>query len=144
MQHEQWQALLNNGNECFYDRRWLQAEFYYKEAYELLADNYQNNPYETDILLAWICACHNLSALFEVQGDLDVSLRYLLVPHEYLQALSDDSVRDEDVKLIAIKALNITLQRLLSFSKKYPICEDCVNKLKALKVRLAQNEEVLH
>lgn len=144
MEHQQWQSLLTNGNECFHDGRWLQAEYYYTEAYELLADAYHHHPYSSDILMAWICTCHNLSSLFEAQGEMEVALRYLKLPHEYLVNLADHEQSSEDVKLIAIKALSITVKPILAFSKKHPICDSCLNELTRLQSMLNDLNTTLH
>lgn len=144
MQTQQWQSLLNEGNECFHDRRWLQAELYYKEAYDVLAMKSHRQPYCSDTLMAWICTCHNLSSLFEAQGDIDMALRYLLAPHERLKNTAESKGDDEDLKLIALKALNITLSPLLVFAKKYPMCDSCQKQLFGLKKLLDSQLNTVH
>ena len=44
MERQQWQVLLKLGNDCFHDKAWNEAEFFYSEAYDLLAFSYRNNP----------------------------------------------------------------------------------------------------
>lgn len=129
MEHSQWQSLLQLGNQCFHDKQWNQAEFFYSEAYDLLAYGYRNNPLSSEALMAWVCACHNLSSLYETIGNLDLSLKFLKVPHEYLMEIYDSEVPNEDVKLIAIKGISLTLPPILTFIKKHPICDECKSQI---------------
>ena len=41
---EKWQSLLQLGNDCFHSQEVSQAEFFYSEAYDLLAFAYRNDP----------------------------------------------------------------------------------------------------
>ena len=50
MEHSQWQSLLKLGNDCFHDNNWSQAEFFYSEAYDMLANEYRKNPLSSDVL----------------------------------------------------------------------------------------------
>jgi len=144
MEHSQWQSLLKLGNDCFHDKEWNQAEFFYSEAYDLLAFSYRNNPMCAGTLMAWICACHNLSSLYEAKQDLDLSLKFLMVPHEYLLEITESKIDNEDVKLIAFKGLSITLSPVLSFAKKYPICDECLDKFTSLKSFIEQKSQPIH
>lgn len=129
MEYSQWQSLLQLGNDCFHDKQWSQAEFFYSEAYDLLAFGYRNDPLSAEMLMAWVCTCHNLSSLYETLGNINLSLKFLTVPHDYLTEISDSTIPDEDVKLIAFKGLSLTVPALMMFSKKHPICDDCLAKL---------------
>lgn len=144
MQHSQWQSLLRRGNQCFHDQQWQQAEFFYSEAYDLLAHQYRESPKCTDLLMAWICTCHNLSSLHEQTGNLEISLRFLMVPHEYLKEITDSEVDDDDIKLIAYRGLSVTLAPILEFAKKHPICGNCKGQLESLKLLLEQEVQVMH
>ena len=144
MEHMEWQSLLKLGNRCFHDKQWDQAEYFYSEAYDLLAFAYRNDPLSSDLLMAWICACHNLSSLYESLGNLELSLRFLMVPHEYLIEITKSESPTEDVKLIAFKGMNITLSPILMFAKKHPICEDCVAKFHSLEDVLEQGSCSVH
>jgi len=140
----QWQSMLRTGNSYFDEKQWLQAEYYYREAYGVLERQWNDAPLETELLMAWICACHNLSTLFEVQGELEVSLQYLKIPHLKLKELAACDTSSEDLKLIAFKALKFTLTPLLSFAKKYPICANCQKDLLTLQQQLAADAMTLH
>jgi len=144
MENSQWQSLLKLGNDSFHDNKWSQAEFFYSEAYDILAHGYRSNPLSADILMAWVCTCHNLSSLYETLGELDLSLKFLKVPYDYLMEVSESNVPEEDVKLIAFKALSLTIAPILMFAKKYPMCDECQSKLGALKKLIEQKEIFIH
>ncbi|MDO6507849.1 hypothetical protein Q4506_12190 [Colwellia sp. 4_MG-2023] len=144
MEHQQWQSLLKLGNHCFHEKEWSKAEYFYSEAYDLLAFSYRNNPMCADTLMAWVCSCHNLSALYEHQRNISLALRFLMVPHEYLLEVTNAKVDDEDIKLIAFKGLSLTLSPILLFNKKHVICDNCIDRFDSLKLLLQQQENVIH
>ena len=144
MEVRQWQALLKLGNESFHDQQWDQAEFFYSEAYDLLALSYRKNPTCTQTLMAWICACHNLSALYELTDNLELSLRFLAVPHEYLFKITQSEKEQEDIKMIAFKGLTLTFSPILMFAKKHPICDSYLESFNSLKSLLKHNSLVVH
>ncbi len=45
--------------------------------------------------------------------------------------MAENNNGDEDIELIAIKAINHTLPPLLEFAKVYPPCENCMQKLRS-------------
>lgn len=141
MEHTQWQSLLTLGNQCFYEKKWSQAEFFYGEAHDLLAFAYSNDPLSSDTLMAWICTCHNLSSLYEEMGNLDLALRYLMVPHEYLKEINESEVPNDEVKLIAFKAMSTTLNPILLFAKNHPIYKD---KLTVFKEIFKKSKSTVH
>ena len=116
MENSQWQSLLQLGNDCFHDKQWNQAEFFYSEAYDLLAFSYRNDPLSSETLMAWICACHNLAWLYETKGDLELSLKFLLVPHEYLKNIAESDVPNNEEKLLAFKGMTLTSPSILLFT----------------------------
>jgi len=125
MKHSQWQSLLQLGNKYFHDNKWIQAEFFYNEAYDLLELSFRNEPFSSDTLMAWVCTCHNLSYLYEIQGNLDLSLQFLLVPHDYLKGIAESNTLNDDIKGVALKGMSLTHPPILLFTKKYSVCDDC-------------------
>ncbi len=140
----QWQRLLSDGNECFDNEKWLQAEYFYKEAASYLDILWAADSSNIELLMAWIGSCHNLAVLYEKQGNPHISLEYLLLPHHRMLALSQSSQECEDVKLIALKALKLTFMPVLLFSKKYAICKDCQKGIEAFKSQLDENQATIH
>ena len=140
----QWQRLLSDGNECFDNEKWLQAEYFYKEAASYLDILWAADISNIELLMAWIGSCHNLAVLYEKQGNPQVSLEYLLIPHRRMLTLSKSGEHCEDMQLIALKALNLTFMPVLLFSKKYSICKDCQQALEEFKTQLDENQGTLH
>lgn len=139
-----WQKLLNTGNERFKDQDWSQAEHYYKEAESHLDYLWSTDATNVNLLMAWICTLHNLSSLFEQQGNSHIGLHYLLIPHHRMMNLSQSKEASEDIKLIAINALKLTFRPIFLFTKRNPICKDCEQALKDFQHNLESYDEVVH
>lgn len=140
----QWQNLLNEGNDCFHNKKWKQAEYCYKEAAFHLDSSWAADTTNVQLLLAWICAIHNLSSLFEVQDKADLSLQYLQIPHNKMLAIYQSNDYCEDTKLIAQNALKITFMPFLMFSKRHPTCDSCQESLAEFHQKLKINQQVTH
>jgi len=139
----QWQNLLADGNDNFHKKNWLQAESSYKEAAFHLDMLWTTDTKNIQLLMAWISVSHNLSTLFEVQNNPDLSLKYLLIPHNRMLSMTTSNEQCEDMKLIASNALKITFMPILLFSNRYPICPSCQKSLEEFKQNLdAQQYEV--
>lgn len=141
---QQWQNLLEDGNNCFHDKNWLQAEYCYKEAAFHLDSLWSADTTNVQLLMAWICASHNLATLFEVQQNPELSLQYLLIPHNRMLSISNSNESNEDTKLIAQNALKVTFMPILMFSKRHPMCDTCKKSLAEFKANLEQNQQVVH
>ena len=128
MEHSEWQSLLKLGNQSFHEKHWQQAEFFYSEAYDLLAIAYRNDPLSSDLLMAWICSCHNLATLYENLGNISLSWRFLIVPHDYMHEVIQAKGPSDDAKLIATKAMSLILPPILAFTKKHPVCNECIEQ----------------
>lgn len=81
------------------------------------------------VFMAWVSVLHNLSELYERQRRTDEALRYLLVPHDRMLALSCDVSFSTQFQQQVIKAMNVTLLPILAYSKRHPACEDCIRGL---------------
>lgn len=144
MNATQWQSLLTLGNDCFHDNQWQQAEYFYSEAYDILAYSYRNNPVCEQTMMAWICTCHNLSSLYEQMDNCSLALRFLTVPHNYLKEVAHNTKIPNDIKLIAIKGLSITLPPILKFAKQYPLCDDCMSSFSQMESLIEHSCETVH
>ena len=140
----QWQNLLDDGNNSFHKRNWQEAEYCYKEAAFHLDLLWSADIKNVQLLMAWICASHNLATLFEVQDNADLSLHYLLIPHNRMLSICHSDECCEDTKLIAQNALKATFMPILMFSKRHPICETCEKTLAGFKSNLELNQQVIH
>ncbi|PCI58135.1 MAG: hypothetical protein COB45_00720 [Gammaproteobacteria bacterium] len=140
----QWQSLLADGNDCFHKKDWSQAEYYYKDAAFCLELLCATNTKDIQLLMGWICALHNLATLFEVQNNPDLSLKYLLIPHNRMLSITASNEQCEDMKLIASNALKITFMPILMFSKRHPICPSCQQSLEEFKQNLEAQQCDIH
>lgn len=117
---EQWQALITAGNDLYKESNWQEAERKYDLAFSLLTDECQQSPDNCEILMAWICTCHNLSSLFESQNKLPAAMRYLLLPHEHCKYIVAEHSSTEEAKSLAIQAMSVTLPPIVEFSNNHP------------------------
>ncbi|OUR61786.1 hypothetical protein A9Q74_07680 [Colwellia sp. 39_35_sub15_T18] len=140
----QWQNLLNDGNDCFHNKNWGQAEYCYKEAAFHLDSLWAADSRNVQLLMAWICVSHNLATLFEVQDNPDLSLQYLLIPHNRMLTICNSADSCEDTRLIAQNALKVTFMPILMFSKRHPMCNTCQKSLADFKASLESNQQVIH
>ncbi|WP_426358167.1 hypothetical protein ACPUVO_17265 [Pseudocolwellia sp. HL-MZ19] len=128
-----WQRLLTFGNQCYHNQNWQQAEYYYKEAESHLEYLWSLDETNSNLLMAWITALHNLAYLCESVGDGHAGLQYLLIPHYRLLSLTKELGTSEDLKLIAINALSLTYTPIVAYTQRNPICEDCQQVIDSLK-----------
>lgn len=130
MENTHWQSLLKLGNDCFHAEQWGQAESLYSEAYELLVSDCLSTPLSLEILTAWISASHNLALLYETQGNIDLALKFLLIPHEYLNTIADSNKTSDVMRAMALDGMSLTHPPLVLFMKRNALYEKglAVNK----------------
>jgi len=141
---ESWQTLIERGNHCFDNQAWTEAENYYYQAESMIEQEWQQDVENVELLLAWVASLHNLSNLFEAQGEAQVALRYLTLPHYRLLTLYRESVLSDESEIMMYRAIKITLLPLLEFSRRYPICNSCLEHLQATKEWLLTPNKTLH
>lgn len=144
MEHSHWQSLLKNGNDCLDNQQLDQAETFYLQAYDLLSTARGDDPLSSEVLMAWICTCHNLTSVYELFGYLDLSLEYLMIPHEYLMRVSEANYLNDDIKLTAFKGMSITLPAILLFTKNHSHCDGCRSQLPSLQKIMGQEASSIH
>ncbi len=140
----QWQNLLNDGNNCFHEKNWIEAEYCYKEAAFHLDSLWSADIKNVQLLMAWVCVSHNLATLFEAQNNPELSLQYLLIPHNRMLSLCHSHDSCDDTKLIAPNALKLTFMPILMFSKRHPVCDKCTKSIAEFKENIALNQQVVH
>jgi hypothetical protein len=139
-----WQLLLIKGNDSFNKLELPLAEEYYHQAIGCLEQEWRADIEDSKLLMAWISAFHNLAVLYEEQGQAKTAFRYLQIPHQRMYELSQQPQYSEDLKLIALRTLKITLMPLLAFSKKYPACDGCLSALKKMETAVNASQPVMH
>ncbi|MPW30640.1 hypothetical protein F9L16_16775 [Agarivorans sp. B2Z047] len=126
-----WQGMMNIGNQFFNQQNWPEAERYYEDAIFLLEERLVKNPRCVESIQGWICAYHNLAELFNRAGKFEDAQRCLFIPHQSMLRIYQDQQSDEDLQLIALKAIKLTLNPLLEFAKEHPPCEACLAELES-------------
>ena len=144
MEQVQWQSLLMQGNDCFHNKQWSQAELFYSEAYDMLAVSYRINPVCVRTLNAWVCACHNLSSLYEAMEEFELALKFLMIPHEYFLKVTELENCEESFRSTAFMALSLTLPPILLFTQQHPTCDTCMEKLTSLAQRIKHLLPAMH
>jgi len=139
-----WQSMMQTGNTFFEQCAWFDAQFYYQNAISHIEALWAEDPQNIQLLLGWISGMHNLSALFEVQGDFHTALHYLKAPHEHMLNITQDETQTESMQLIALRALKITLTPLLEFSQKHPVCNPCLESLHAAEEFINASQPIIH
>ncbi|MEE1673505.1 hypothetical protein SNR37_002929 [Agarivorans aestuarii] len=135
-----WQGMMNIGNQLFNQQNWPEAERYYEDAIFLLEERLTKNPRCVESIQGWICGYHNLAEMFIRAGKIEDAQRCLFTPHQSMLHLYHDRQSDEDLQLIALKAIKLTLNPLLEFAKEHPPCEACLAELKS-QVELAYSDQ---
>ena len=141
---EVWQILLLKGNDSFNRLELPLAEEYYHQAIECLEQKWYANIEDSDLLMAWISAFHNLAVLYEAQEQPKMAFRYLQIPHQRMAELSQQSQYSEDLQSIALLSMKLTLMPLLAFSKKHPACDDCLSSLNKMAMALNASQPIMH
>lgn len=144
MEHSPWQLLLKNGNHCFDNQQLDQAETFYLHAYDLLSKARGNDPQSSKLLMDWICTCHNLSSLYQELAHLDLSLEYLMIPHEYLLKVLEANFLADEIKQAAFKGISITLPAILLFAKNHENCDGCCSQFPSLKKIMSLETCTIH
>lgn len=124
-----WQDLLLEGNKNYNEGEWFQAEQLYRIAEQDLDKFWHQDQANIELLMAWVCAAHNLAAVYEKQGDKRISLQYLIFPHKRMLKLSQGEHNNNELTIAAIKALKTTLTPIIEYRKKHILCQDCYNAL---------------
>jgi hypothetical protein len=141
---EVWQLLLVKGNDSFNKQELLLAEEYYHQAIECLEQQWHTNIENSNLMMAWVSAFHNLAILYEEQEQPKIAFRYLQFPHQRMIEISRDPQYSDDLQSVALCTLKITLTPLLAFSKKYPACDGCLSSLKTMEIAVNANQPVMH
>lgn len=141
---EVWQLLLLKGNDSFNRLELPLAEEYYHQAIECLEQQWQVDIDNSDLLMAWVSAFHNLAVLYEAQDQPKMAFRYLQIPHQRMAELSQQPQYSDAIQSVALLSLKITLMPLMAFSKKYPACDGCLTSLKKMEMAVNASQPIVH
>ncbi|MEZ9819198.1 DUF2753 family protein [Shewanella sp. 10N.286.45.A1] len=141
---ENWQQLMNSGNQHFKEAAWLDAQYCYQQAVSLIESEWSHQLSDRELLFAWIAGMHNLAHLYESQQQSEMALHYLKHAHKQVQTLSADESVIAEVRSSAFNSLSLTIPPLLDFAKRHPICDDCVSALEETAASLGGQSSALH
>ena len=139
-----WQNLLTKGNNYFDQQNWIKAELYYKSAFSQLEGRWDSGEEHESLLMAWICACHNLGTLFETQGDHERAIGYLRQAYQEAHRTSQNDQASYSLRTLAFNALKTSLHAIMAFTQKYPTCDHCLEQLDRLERTLNFEAHTLH
>ena len=141
---QSWKEIVRNGNICFDQCRWYDAEALYNLAIEQLEVLWGADKENIQLMMGWIAAMHNLASLHEEQGNAESAIKPLMTCYKVIMTFrTGDSLNDE-FSYYVTKATRITLQAIIEFSKKHPICDCCKSGLEASWQKLQATQNVLH
>lgn len=126
---DQWKMMMALGNDSFHEQSWLDAEQSYYQAVDIIEDLWNDDAENIELLQAWIAGQHNLSSLFEKQGLECEALRYLTIPHRRVLELIQQGACSQRFHQQLMLTAKITLQPLLEYGQRNPMCDGCINTL---------------
>lgn len=128
----------------YYEEDSVQSEIYHRKVIAQLEKKLNNNPTCVGSICDWIASYHELAAIYQRQGHLDMAQQCLYTPHQSMLYMAQNYQGNEDKRLIAIKAIGLTLPPLLEFSESHPPCEHCMEELQAQLVLIESLHETHH
>lgn len=107
----------------------VHSENFHKEVIYNLERELFKEPKAVGALCDWIASHHELALIYQHKGAIESAQKCLLIPHQTMLYMAQNHYGDEEKKLIALKAISLTLPPLIEFSKRYPPCQDCMKNL---------------
>lgn len=139
---------INNATslkQTHYEEDYLSdGERFHKESIYNLEKKLSEQPKSSQSLYDWISNHHELAFIYEQRGELLMAQKCLLIPHQSMLYMALNDNDDKEWKRIAIKALNLTLPRLMKFAEIYPPCAHCMEKLKSQLALIESNNKMHH
>ncbi|NOI65344.1 hypothetical protein [Vibrio sp. 99-8-1] len=118
-------------------------ERHYRDSIFSLEERLMANPTCIESIKAWISGYHQLATIYQLRGQYLLAQKCLLIPHQSMLYMAHNC-HDEEVELIAIRAINITLPKLIEFTKVHPPCKNCMNELREQMSAIEQQNRQFH
>jgi len=141
---QSWKEIVLQGNCCFDQERWYDAQAHYLSAIEQLETLWQHDIENSQLMMAWIAVMHNLSSLNNKMNKPKAALQPLMNSYKTVMNLSTDKSLGEDFHVSVMRAARTCLITLMEFSKNNPICDCCKASLEASWQQVQTSEFVLH
>jgi len=119
-------------------------ERFHRETIYQLEKTLVEDPACVEAIGNWIDSYHQLAAIYQEKGNLDMAQQCLYIAHQSMLYMAQHSQDDSDEKLIAMKAINLTLPALIAFAEIHPPCEHCMEALQAQLALIEHNNETHH
>ncbi len=120
------------------------SEFFHRVAIYHLEKKLTADPKCVASLCDWIASYHELALLYQHQGALEKAQKCLLIPHQSMLNMLHNNQGDEELKLIASRAIALTLPPLMEFAEIHPPCDSCMQMLRAQLSWLENKTETYH
>jgi len=122
----------------------FEDENFHKEAIYNLEKTLSNNPKSVGPLCDWIASHHELALIYQNKGCVESAQKCLLIPHQAMLYMAQNDHGDAEQKLVALKAISLTLPPLIEFAKKHPPCQTCINTLNSQLSLIENNHKNYH
>lgn len=122
----------------------LKSEQFHREAIYHFEKKLSEEPKCVAALCDWIACYHELAVIYNDQGNTSASQKCLIIPHQTVLHMANNSFGDEELQLIGARAMSVTLPPLLAFAKVNPPCDACMAELNSQLVMIEEQRKFDH
>ena len=121
-----WRSFLSTGNDYFNNASFSTAQTMYEHAIKAIEQQWQGELNNQELLFGWIAGMHNLAELYGKQLQNDIAFMFLRHTHEQVSELINHPELTPMMQMLALRASNMTLSKLMLFAKQHNICADVI------------------
>ena len=121
-----WRSFLSTGNDFFNSASFSTAQIMYEQAINAIEQQWQSEPNNPELLFGWIAGMHNLAELHQKQQQNETAFMFLRHTYEQVSELINHPEQTATMQMMALRASNITVSKLMLFAKKHNICVDFI------------------
>ena len=127
-----WQEKTLQGNKRFHQGDWCAARELYTEAIQSIEALWFSQLEDRPLMMAWIANMHNLALLYEKIEQPQEAGKCYMIPYRRVLYLMKEDCFTPEFQQTLLYAMRTAALELLDFSKRYPICPCCQDKLKSI------------
>ncbi len=116
----------------------------YKEMIYFLEQKLLREPKCVESIREWILCYQALADIYQQKGDLDLAQKCLFIPHRSMLYMAHSYSHDEELEMIAVNAISLTLPPIMKLAEVYPPCDNCMQELRAQQAVLQTNVKTYH
>ena len=139
-----WRSFLSTGNKFFNSASFSTAQTMYEHAINAIEQQWQAEPNNPELLFGWIAGMHNLAELYQKQQQNELALMFLRHTHEQVSELINHPEQTPMMQMLALRASNITVSKLMLFAKQHNICTDFIKSPEKQHDAVVQSQPVYH